>query len=81
MAKSESDSNDKPLDSLAQLKEQVSGFNKSSLKELLFSLIDEYESVNTENCMLKDVCSYLKKMLGGLNMQMRSSNVKDLKWI
>ena len=61
MARSESDSDDEPLDSLAQLKEQVSGFNKSSLKELLFSLIDEYESVNTENCMLKDVCSDLKK--------------------
>jgi len=48
MARTESDSNDEPLDSLAQLKEQVSGFNKLSLKELLFTLIDEYEFVNTE---------------------------------
>jgi len=61
MARSESDSNDEPLDSLTQPKEQVSGFNKSSLKELLFTLIDEYESVNTENYLLKDVCSDLKK--------------------
>ena len=42
MAKSESDSDDEPLESLAQLKEKVSGFNKSSLKELPFTLTDEY---------------------------------------
>ena len=35
MARSELDSDDEPLDSSAQLKEQVSGFNESSLKELL----------------------------------------------
>ena len=61
MARSESDSDDEPLESLAQLNERVSGFNKSSPMELLFTLTDEYESVNTENCILKDVCSDLKK--------------------
>ena len=35
--------------------------NKAQLKELLFTLMDEYDSVNIENCMLKDVCSDLKK--------------------
>ena len=62
MDRSELDSDDKPLESLTQVKEKVSGFNKSSLKELLFILVDEYESVNIENCMLKDVCLDLKKM-------------------
>jgi len=28
---------------------------------LLFTLIDEYESINTKNYILKDVCSYLEK--------------------
>jgi len=60
-ARSQSDSNDEPLESLAQAKENVSGFNKSSLKELLFTLIDECKYVNTKNHMLKDVCSNLKK--------------------
>jgi len=61
MAKSRLDSNDEPLDSLAQLKEKVSGLSKANLKELLFTLMDEYESVNIEYCMLKDVCFDLKK--------------------
>ena len=62
MARSESDSDDEPLESLAQLKEKVHGLNKAPLKGLLFTLMDEFNSVNTENCMLKDVCSDLKKM-------------------
>ena len=53
MAKSESDSDDEPLDSLAQLKEKVRDLNKAKLKELLFTLMDECDSVTTENCMLK----------------------------
>ena len=61
MAKSESDLDDEPLESLPQLKEKVRGLHKAQLKELLFTLMDEYDSVNTENCMLKDVCSNLKK--------------------
>jgi len=61
MARSESDSDDEPLESLAQLKEKVHGFNKAQLKGLIFTLMDEYDSVNTKNCMLKDVCSNLKK--------------------
>jgi len=61
MARSESDSDNEPLESLAQLKEKVRGLNKTQLKGLLFILMDEYDSVNTENCMLKDVCSNLKK--------------------
>jgi len=61
MAWSESDSKDEPLKSLTQLKEKVSGLSETNLTKLLFTLMDEYESVNTENSMLKDVCSAFKK--------------------
>ena len=61
MARSESDSDDESLDSLAQLKEKVHVFNKAQLKGLIFTLMDEYDSVNSENCMLKDACSELKR--------------------
>jgi len=63
MARSESDSDDEPLDSLAQLK--VRGLNKAKFEELLFTLMDEYDSINAENCMLKDVYSDLKGILEG----------------
>ena len=55
-----SDSDDEPLDSLAQLKDKVRGLNKAKLEEL-FTLMDECDAVNSENCMLKDACSELKK--------------------
>jgi len=51
MARSESDSDDEPLESLAQLKEKVHSFNKTHLKGLYFTLMNEYDSVNTENCV------------------------------
>ena len=60
MARSDSDSDDEPLDSVAQLKDKVCGLNKAKLVELLFTLMDECDSINSENCMLKDVCSELK---------------------
>ena len=43
-ARSESDTNDKPLENLAQLKEKVRGLNKAQLKGLFFALMDEYDS-------------------------------------
>jgi len=61
MARSELDLDDEPLESLAQLKEKVHGLNEAQLKGLLFTLMDEFDSVNIENCMLKDVCSNLRK--------------------
>ena len=61
MARSDYDSDDEPLDSLAQLKDKVCGLNKVKLKELLFTLIDECDAINSENYMLKDACSELKK--------------------
>jgi len=61
IAWSELDAEDEPLESSTQLKEKVSGLSKTNLTKLLFTLMDEYESVNTENSMLKDVCSHLKK--------------------
>jgi hypothetical protein len=61
MARSESDSDDEPMESLAQLKEKVSGLSKTHITKLLFTFMDEYESINSENCMLKDSCSELKR--------------------
>jgi len=61
MARSESNLDEEPLESLAQLKEKVRGLNKAQLKGLLFTLMDECDAINSENCMLKDVCSELKR--------------------
>ena len=61
MLRSDSDSDDEPLDILAQLKDKVCGLNKAKLEGLLFTLIDECDAINFENCMLKDKCSELKK--------------------
>jgi len=61
MARSNSYSDEEPLDSLALLKEKVSGLSKTNLTKLLFTLMDEYELVNTVNSVVKDVCSDLKK--------------------
>jgi len=48
-------------ETLSQLKEKVCRASKSKLKKLLFTLLDDCEEVNAENCMLKDVCLELKK--------------------
>jgi len=61
MARSESDLDDETVDSLAQLKEKVRVLNKVKLEELLFTLMGECDVINADNCMLKDVCSHLKK--------------------
>ena len=61
MARSDTYSDDEPLDSLAQLKDKVRGLNKAKLEDLLFILMDECDSINSENCMLKDICSELKR--------------------
>ena len=55
MARSDSESYDEPLDSLAQLKERVCGLSKAKLKELLFTLMDECDVLTSENCMLKEL--------------------------
>jgi len=61
MARSDTYSDDEPLDSLAQLKDKVRGLNKAKLEDLLFTLMDECDSINSENCVLKDICSELKR--------------------
>jgi len=53
MVRSDLDSDDEPVESLAQLKEKVHGLNEAQLKGLFFTLMDEFNSVNTENCMLR----------------------------
>jgi len=47
MARSDSNSDDKPLDSLAQLKDKVRGLNKAKLEELLFTLMDECDAISS----------------------------------
>ena len=83
MARSDSKSDDEPLDSLAQLKDKVCGLSKAKLKELLFTLMDECDALNSENCMLKDVCPELKKDIKGLehkNKILKSEKVElDMK--
>jgi len=61
MARSDFDSDDEPLNSLAQLKDKVRGLNKAKFEELLFTLMDECDAINSENCILKDACSKLKR--------------------
>jgi len=47
MTRSDSESDDEPLDSLAQLKDKVCGLSKAKLKELLFTLVDECDALNS----------------------------------
>ena len=61
MARSDTDSDDELLDNLVQLKDKVRGLNKAKPEDLLFTLMDECDSINYENCMLKDICSELKR--------------------
>ena len=48
MAKSDSNSDDEPLDNLAQLEDKVRGLSKAKLEELLFTLMDECDAINFE---------------------------------
>jgi len=61
MARSDSNSDNETLDSLAQLKNEVCGLNKAKLEKLLFTLMDECDAINSENCILKDACLDLKR--------------------
>ena len=61
MARSDSASDDEPLDSLTQLQDKVRGLNKAKLEGLLFTLMDECDSINSENYILKDTCTELKR--------------------
>ena len=60
MARSESEADSKSDETMSQFMEKVSGFNKRKILKLLFSLMDEFEAISTENCMLKYPCSKLK---------------------
>jgi len=61
MAMSESDSDNEQVDNLSQLQGKVRDLTKAKLEELLFTLMDECDAINVENCMLKDVYSDLQK--------------------
>ena len=70
MAESESESKS---ETLSQLKEKVRGASKPKLEKLLFTSFDDFEEVNVENCMLKDVCSKLEK-----DMRLLEKNKQEL---
>jgi len=61
MARSESEADSESDETMSQFKEKVSGFSKRKILKLLFSLMDECEAISTENCVLKDTCSKLKR--------------------
>jgi len=61
MAISELESDVETVETLSQLKGKVRGHSKAKITELLFTLMDECDPINVENCMSKDVCSELKK--------------------
>jgi len=68
-----SESNFEPVKSLSQLKDKLRGFSKAKIEELLLTLIDECDAINAKNCMLKDVCSELKK-----DVRMLKKNKQEL---
>ena len=72
MAIGESDTDEEALDSLAELKGKVSVLTKAKLEELFLTLIDEYDSMNAENCMLQDACADLKRDIRKLEQENES---------
>ena len=60
MARSESEWDLESIESLSQLKDEVRGLSKAKVVKLLFTVMDECETITAENCMLKDVCFELK---------------------
>ena len=51
---------------------------KQNLEELLFTLMDECDSINFENFMLKDACSELKRDIRELEHENQILKVKKL---
>ena len=51
----------KSIESSSQLKDKVHGFSKAKIMKLLFTVMDECETITIENCLLKDVCFELKR--------------------
>jgi len=78
MARSDSESDDESLDSLAQLKEHVCSLTKAKLKELLFTLMDECGALTSENCMLKDVCAEIKRDIKELEHENKILNTEKI---
>jgi len=61
------------FESLSQLKYKVCSLSKAKLEKLLLTLLDDCEEVKVENCMLKDVCSKLKR-----DMRLLEKNKQEL---
>jgi len=69
MARSDTKSDDEPIDRLEQLKNKVCGLSKAKLKEYLFSVMDECDALNSENGMLTDECDELKRDIKELEQE------------
>jgi len=61
MARSEIDSDEESIGSLNRFNNKVCGLNKATLKEFLFTLMDECDALHSENCKLKVACAELKR--------------------
>ena len=60
MERSDTETDDEPLNSLDQLKNKVCGISRANLKKFLFTLMDECDALHSKNCELKDACDELK---------------------
>jgi len=69
MARSDTESDDEPIDRLEQLKNKVCGISKAKLKEFLFTVMDGCDALNSENNMLTDECGKLKRDIKGLEQE------------
>jgi len=61
MARSETDSDEESSESLDRLKNKVCRLNKEMPKEFLFTVMDECDTLYSENCELKGACAELKR--------------------
>ena len=61
IARSEIDSDEESSESLGRLKNKVYGLNKEMPKEFLFTVMDECDTLYSENCELKGACAELKR--------------------
>ena len=76
MARSESKSDFKPVESLSQLKDKARCLRKVKIEELLFTLMDECDAINAQNGMLKYGYSELKK-----DVRMLERNKQELEHV
>jgi len=77
MARSETESDEESGDSLIELKNKVSKLNKPMLKEYLLMLMDECDSLHSENRDLTKENEELKKVV--IQLRKENKNIQDEK--